>query len=471
MTRDGRLARGVGAVAVLAAALSSAAIAGLPIRQGVVAVLGLAAVLGVVLGDGWLMMYIAAQPLQGISLLGVQAFGFRLSHVFFLVVLFLLLWGVLVRRHPLPRTGLLDALVVVFGAYVLLSITWSPAPLSSSLVTGGKLAFDLAVFVGLSALVQREPVRTLRIVAWGFGIAFVYMAGLSAYNLFQMGFRGLIATILIEQSLSTSESVKGLSLALSTFTGWAGRNIIAGWMALGVMIVWGSLSGRWRQVGLFERVAWFVAFAAAAGYILLSLSRGTWLSLAVAAPVLWWRAGHRISGRWVAWLVVGGLVVATVVVTTGLWDVVVARVGVASAAVDPAVSTRLETWQAVLATFARHPIIGVGLKGTEVLSRAVDPNAANPHNVYIQILGELGLIGAVLFAAMVGHLLWRLWRAGDSLPAPLNRLAWGLFGAMTCYLAQSLTQAEFMDLGVWTVMGLAAGLIQVSPTTAEHAGT
>jgi O-antigen ligase len=129
---------------------------------------------------------------------------------------------------------------------------------------------------------------------------------------------------------------------------------------------------------------------------------------------------------------------------------------------DPAVSTRLETWKAVLGTFAQHPIGGIGLKGTEALSRAVDINAANAHNVYIQILGELGLVGILLFGAMVGCLLWQLWRAGDQLPHPMNRMAWGLFAGVTCYLAQSMTQAEFMDLGIWTVMGLAAGLIHLS---------
>jgi len=290
-----RLARAVGPLAAVGAASAGAALAALPARLGVAAVIGAVAAVVVVLGDGWLLLYVAAQPLQGVSLLGVQAFGFRLSHVFFLVVLFLLLWRVLVRRVLPPRVGLLDGLVVAFVGYTLLSIIWSRAPVSTSLVTGGKLAFNLVVFVGLSALVQRDPVRTLRMVAWGFGIAFVYMAGISAYNLFQLGFRGLIASIVIEQSVSSSESVKGLNVALTTFTGWASRNIVAGWMALGVMVVWGTLCGRWRQISLLERMAWFTAFAAAGGYIILSLSRGTWLGLVVTAPVVWWRAGHRVN--------------------------------------------------------------------------------------------------------------------------------------------------------------------------------
>lgn len=451
-------------LAVAGAASAGIALAALPPRMGLAAVLGAVAAGAVVLYDGWLTLYVAAQPLQGISLLGVQAFGFRLSHVFFLVVLFLLLCRALVRRAPPPRVGLLDGLVVAFVGYALLSIVWSPAALSTSLVSGGKLAFDLAVFFGLSALVQRDPVRTLRTVALGFAIAFVYMAGISAYNLFQLGFKSLIASMVIEQSVSTSESMQGLNTALTTFTGWAGHNIIAGWMALGGMVVWGTLAGRWRQLRPMERIAWLTAFAAAAGYILLSLSRGTWLSLVLAAPVVWWRAGHRVTKRWVAWLLAGGASVSVVGAATGLWDVVVARVGVASSALDPAVPSRLATWKLVLDTFAQHPIAGVGLKGTEALARAVDIEAANAHNVYVQILGELGLIGAALFASMVGYLLWRLWRAGNVLPDSYRRLAWGLFAAVTCYLAQSLTQAEFMDLGIWTLLGLAAGLIHLSPT-------
>lgn len=458
-------------LAVAGAASAGAVLAALPPTLGVAALGGAVAAGLVVLVDGWLTLYVAAQPLQGISLLGVQAFGFRLSHVFFLVALSLVLVRVVTRRFPLPRVGLVDALVVAFIGYTVLSIAWSSAPLSVSLVSGGKLVFDLAVFIGLSALVQNDPVRTLRMAAVGFGLGFLYMAGISAYNLAHLGFKGLVASMVIEQGVSSSESFRRLSTALTTFTGWAGHDTIAGWMALGIMVVWGTLSGRWRQLHAFERIAWPTALLAAAGYILVSMSRAAWLSLVLTAPVVWWRAGHRIRARWVAGLLAAGGVVVGVGIATGLWSVQVARIVVASSGLDPAVWTRLETWKSVLAAFAQHPIVGVGVKGTEALARAVESEAAHAHNVYIQILGELGLIGAVLFIWMLGYILWRLWRAGDTLPASCRRAAWGLFAALACYLAQGLTQAEFMDLGIWTVLGLAAGLTHLSQRAERQGDT
>jgi O-antigen ligase len=448
---------------MVGAAATGVLLAALPPILGLGALAGTAAAVLVALADGWLTLYVAAQPLQGISLFGVEAFGFRLSHVFFLVALSLIVGRTLTRRSALPRIGLMDTLVAAFVAYTLLSISWSSALLSDSLVSGGKLLFDLGVFIGLSALVQNNPARTLRMAALGFAIGFLYMAGTSAYNLAHLGFKGLVARMVLEQSVSSSPSMRSLTSALTTYTGWAGHDTIAGWIAMGAFVVWGVLSGQMRRLRVTERVGWLLALAAAAAYVLVSMSRAAWLSLILTAPVVWWRTGHRIRVRWVAGLLGTVGVVVGIGVATGLWSVLVARVGVVSSGVDLAVWTRLETWRLVLAAFARHPLLGIGVRGSVALARSVEPTAGHAHNAFIQILGELGLVGAVLFVWMGGYILWRLWHAGNTLPPPYRRAAWGLFAAVVCYLGQSLTQGEFNDLGIWTVLGLAAGLIHLSP--------
>jgi len=455
-------ARGVGPLIAVVAALWGGLVAALPTRLSFAAVLGAAAVLAAVLTDAWLTLYVAAYPLQGVSLFGVQAFGFRLSHVFFLVLLAAIGWRAFgAARLALPRVGLLDALVVTFVAYTIASIAWSPAPPSVSMVSGGKLAFDVVVFLTLSALVQRDPEGTLRRVAWGFAIAFLYMAGMAAYNLARLGFRGLVASIVLEQAVTGTSALGGLSGALGSLTGTAGRNIIASWMVLGLMVVWGTVSGRWRGLPARERAVWALAVAGCAGYIVLSLSRTTWLSLVVGAAILWWRAGHQIRARVAVWTVMGMGAVAAGVVASGLAGAVAARAAAAGSVLDLGVSTRLETWRLLLTRFAESPVVGVGIKGTEALTRTISSDAGNPHNVYVQILAELGLVGALLFGALVACVLWRLWRAGNVLPAPHRRLAWGVVVAICCYLVQGLTQAEFMDLGIWTLLGLAAGLLQL----------
>lgn len=468
------LTRGAAVLAASGAALSGVLIgvAQPAVSAGAVfgAVMGVAAAMT----DAWLTLYVAAYPLQGVSVLGVQAFGFRLSHVFFLVMLLVLLWRTVVRGRSLElRLGFVDALVVSFVVFTILSMAWSPASLSVSAVACAKLVFDLMVFFVLSALVQRDAAGTLLRVALGFAIAFLYMAGVAIYNLTELGFQGLVASIVLERGATGTSGLWRLNeaIASSSLTGAAGRNIIASWMVLGLMLIWGVLSERWRHVARSERLMWWWALAGAACFIVLSLSRTAWLSLALGVLLLWWISGHGVRLRAaVSVLMVSG-VLATAVVVSGVGTLLVSRLQAVSSVLDTGITGRLEIWRAVLTQFVAHPLFGVGIKGTEALTLSFTENAANPHNVYVQILAELGLVGAALFALLVGYLVWKLWRAGNVLPVPLRSTAWGLLAAVCCYLVQSLTQAEFMDLGIWTLLGLAAGMARLRPAPAPMRAT
>jgi O-antigen ligase len=84
-----------------------------------------------------------------------------------------------------------------------------------------------------------------------------------------------------------------------------------------------------------------------------------------------------------------------------------ARLGSLSTLNDP----RIEIWKVVITAFKSSPIFGIGLGAfpTSYLTyRDLTPNLLriwdglrDPHNIYLQILSETGLIGGILFSAIL----------------------------------------------------------------------
>ena len=68
-------------------------------------------------------------------------------------------------------------------------------------------------------------------------------------------------------------------------------------------------------------------------------------------------------------------------------------------------ASRLALWSAAGAMFLQHPVMGVGYGNYRSLYNdyipGATPNQLDAHNLYLQFLGETGVIGFLIFAAMV----------------------------------------------------------------------
>lgn len=83
---------------------------------------------------------------------------------------------------------------------------------------------------------------------------------------------------------------------------------------------------------------------------------------------------------------------------------------------------RRELWRLGVTLFRENPISGVGLRKfeTESASRFNQSQGFTPHSAYVQVLAETGLLGAVPFAILLGHVGWVLLRTRKALPRHLN---------------------------------------------------
>jgi murein biosynthesis integral membrane protein MurJ len=191
-------------------------------------------------------------------------------------------------------------------------------------------------------------------------------------------------------------------------------------VALGIVVALAlALTRRGRA-----RVMLLAVAAALVVPLAFSLSRGTWIAAAVAAVAVAVVAGWRV-------LVAGAVVVLAVTVIligglgvgSGTLGERVQSIAPAAGPTDQSVSDRYGLWRTATGMWADHPITGVGPKNFSAfrdgyaplsISSGSDVEDAStqftrepllsPHNMYLLVLSEQGMIGFGAFALFLGTL-------------------------------------------------------------------
>ncbi|MEU6357679.1 O-antigen ligase family protein [Streptomyces sp. NPDC047072] len=362
-----------------------------------------------------------------------------------LVVLFCALRLVRERRRPLSRTAVvLLGLPVVGVAVAAMSAALAGQPGAG--LTGLGRYLQIFVLVPAAVLLLVRGRADFRLLAWSF-----------------VGLAGWQGAIGVHQYLTgTGASYQGEEIrAVGTFgaqdvMGMA--TVVSFGLVCAVGLALGSTAVRHRVVA-----------ACCAGALLLplalSFSRGAWIATAVTCTAQLLLAGLRRA------LKVGAVVVALGVVLVGGFGVGTAMlqerinsITQVTDAPDQSVTDRYTMWAAAVGMWRKQPLTGVGLKGfpehrdahaSLALSSGSDTEGAgaafrkqpllSPHNMYLLILAEQGLIGLLALAggwlALLVCALRRLLRAhrtGTALDCGL--VACGL-------MTWQLTDFAYADIG------------------------
>ncbi|WP_405747048.1 O-antigen ligase family protein [Streptomyces canus] len=346
------------------------------------------------------------------------------------------------RRRPLSRTA-----VVLLGlpvAGLALAATGAASPGTG--IGGMGRYLQVFVLVPAAVLLLIRDRGDFRLLAW----AFVGLAG----------WQGAIGTH--QYMTGTGASYQGQDIrAVGTFgasdvMGMA--TVVSFGLVCSVGLALGRNSVRQRAVAAGCAVALLLPLA-------LSFSRGAWIATAVTCGAQLVLAGLRRA-----------LKVAAVVAATGV--ILVGGFGLGSAqlqeridsvtrvtdAPDQSVTDRYTLWAAAAGMWREHPLTGVGLKGfpehrdahaSLALSAGSDTEGAgadfrkqpllSPHNMYLLVLAEQGLLGLLALAGCwLGLLvcglrgLFRVRRDGPGLDCAL--VACGL-------LIWQLTDFLYADIG------------------------
>jgi len=131
-----------------------------------------------------------------------------------------------------------------------------------------------------------------------------------------------------------------------------------------------------------------------------------------------------------------------------------------------------------LGMVASRPLFGVGIGGYSLWSAQFSPPELlqiyyreNAHNYFLQIAGELGLVGLTVFLWLLCTALWSAWPGGRVIR--LGRLGVGPFAGVTAFLLTCLAGHPLVIPEViypfWVALGLAVAAANVHPGSVPRA--
>ncbi|MFH8625041.1 O-antigen ligase family protein [Streptomyces vietnamensis] len=297
--------------------------------------------------------------------------------------------------RPLTR-----AAAVVLGLPVLgicLAAITSHDPAAS--LPGVARYLQIFVLVPAAVLLTIRDRRDFAVIAWGL-VAFALLQG---------------AVGVVQYLTGTGASYQGEDVrAVGTFgaTDVMGMaTVVAYGLIVAAGIALGSGPGRVRTAALVCAGLLFVP-------LVLSFSRGAWIATVLACAIQLLLAGVRRAARVtlvaaaLGVVLVGGLGIGSEMVEER-----VASITQVAAAPDQSVTDRYTMWAAAGRMWRAEPVTGVGLKGfpqyrdsnaSLALSSGSDTAGAgaafarqpllSPHNMYLLVLSEQGLVGLLALA-------------------------------------------------------------------------
>jgi O-antigen ligase len=140
---------------------------------------------------------------------------------------------------------------------------------------------------------------------------------------------------------------------------------------------------------------------------------------------------------------------------------------------DPEVSIaeRWVAWDVGFQLFQKSPLVGNGIGSFWILSWRLGSPLLMPHNFYVYLLAETGLIGVSLFAILAVHIAWTLWIKMVRITDPYTNFLATLF--LGCWLS-ILFQAAFKTIGLteplfWGFIALSASFVRLTAEEGQAA--
>ena len=332
-------------------------------------------------------------------------------------------------------------LLPVGALFVLpwVAILWSPAPVEEAFKFALRSHYWLFALVAASAL---KSERALRIVMACFvsGCALIaviqnlYLAGILPETAYLQKFS---AHSYITYSLLVVVAVLLLAFFYATSTTRMNKLLIAALMLFLVLTIT-HLKGR-----------------------------SAYLSLALLSP---WLFITMFGRRRLIPIVVAVLVTLTLICTSQRVqerlalipkEIKLYQAGVSSSYQLPDGSTtpssvglRMMMWNDALKIFQRYPLFGAGTGAYQREAQKINPENAlpHPHNSYLYILANFGLLGIGLYGWLLVVTLKRAWRSRDQLSGH------SILAFVAVILIGGLTDTQVLSVATGIALGFMAGL-------------
>lgn len=279
------------------------------------------------------------------------------------------------------------------------------------------------------------------------------------------GLYGFIEPIWGYYPTGTDNGAAGYRAALTTHYSQNATYIVLALLLVGSRLLCKEKSKRNKK-----DIIWFLLIWLA---LLLTSKRGHLMFGLAALVAVYYVLNPIKKESKISKLIIGGFGLAVTItilfqVLPSTFDVILGRF--VNSGYDDITSGRIPMWMLAISLFIQNPILGIGWSGYKYQYRShiwagYNPKTAllNTHNVYLQLLCEVGIIGFLVFwAGIIQHLnhLLKLSKESDRGSNDLRTILAVSFGMTVYFLMYSVTGCCLYDLTfhiyiICVAMGLA----------------
>jgi O-antigen ligase len=203
--------------------------------------------------------------------------------------------------------------------------------------------------------------------------------------------------------------------------------------------------------GRVRRALGIIGAAACIAGVIATHSRGGSIGLAVAVVVFALMSRRRAIAGTLAMVATAGVLLFA---PTTFWA---RNETITSYDEDYSVQGRMQAWQVAFHIFRDHPLIGVGEAAfLEAWSQYAPIDAGHrryvAHNLFLEVLGQLGIIGLSGYVAFIIAAFWSAWRARNG---ELGGEARAVFAALAGYLVCQQFSGYSLSWFLFTLCGFA----------------
>jgi O-antigen ligase len=295
----------------------------------------------------------------------------------------------LLRQMPL-------LLPFLYASFALVSSLWSPVPAYTA-----ANAIGIFAYLGLACAVATDLADSaaIRVLLWTLLVYIIV---------------GIVGGIIVPDIAWMPPSVEETTYRLRGFSGHPNNF----GLQLGIFMTLTVIARRNKLVG--QPIFWGMLILGSAAILVASGSRTSLLAFLLA----WLFVAMRQSrfGGMVAFALLTGAAMLILIRSYGDFSVLeellggISRTG--SANEITTLTGRTDIWAVVLEKTAQKPFLGWGYNGTEGLisssvGRAFVGNPVNAHNMALQTLISVGIIGSLPAFGFIALLIWRCIRRPD----------------------------------------------------------
>ncbi|MBX9805098.1 MAG: O-antigen ligase family protein [Alphaproteobacteria bacterium] len=318
-------------------------------------------------------------------------------HVTIFLTLILIPWGLVLyfKNKPAEKTSIRDTLLLVFLGMSLWFITtsfWSPSHDYKLQKTLCYLIYTIPGFLAGYMVISQDKMRLRRL--------------LGAFVVFSMIILGECFRVFWMNGLTTMSDIMNTNYLVTGQTLGVGLLILMAYSYF-------DYSTRVPNVSVFRGLwFWSLLLGSLFFYALINLGgRGPVIATVLALTVFYALRGWQDSPSKTA-LHLGILSVfciGTTIIFNGIFEHTTSHfmqraAPLLTGQIDEAVTERFTFYQSAYHTFLQHPIAGVGLGGWPI-SHGLGEINLHPHNIFLEILSETGLIGLFLFLGFLSLIL------------------------------------------------------------------